>query len=79
VIDAREEGVSRQLTLNAVGIPSAFSVDEKARDQVRLKFLREGIIDPEQEGVELRLLQEISPPIYGEARVRLARPDKSGV
>ena len=31
-------------------IPSAFSVDEKAKDQVRLKFLREGIIDPEQDG-----------------------------
>jgi len=41
-------------------IPAAFSVDEKARDQVRLKFLREGIIDPEQEGIALH-------PVIGEA------------
>ena len=41
-------------------IPSAFSVDEKAKDQVRLKFLREGIIDPEQDGIELH-------PVIGEA------------
>jgi hypothetical protein len=41
-------------------IPSAFAIDEKTRDQVRLKFLREGAIDPEQEGVELH-------PLIGEA------------
>jgi hypothetical protein len=41
-------------------IPSAFKIDEKARDQVRLKFLREGTIDPEQKGVELH-------PVIGEA------------
>jgi hypothetical protein len=34
-------------------IPSAFSIDPEAKEQVRLKFLREGIIDPEQAGVEL--------------------------
>jgi hypothetical protein len=34
-------------------IPSAFAINEKARDQVRLKFLREGAFDPEQEGVQL--------------------------
>ena len=41
-------------------IPSAFAIDEKARDQVRLKFLREGMIDPEQDGVELH-------PVIGQA------------
>jgi hypothetical protein len=41
-------------------IPSAFAIEEKARDQVRLKFFREGIIDPEQEGVKLH-------PVIGEA------------
>ena len=41
-------------------IPSAFAIDEKTRDQVRIKFLREGTIDPEQEGVELH-------PLIGEA------------
>lgn len=41
-------------------IPSAFAIDEKARDEVRLKFLREGIIDPEQEGIDLH-------PVIGEA------------
>ena len=41
-------------------IPSAFAIDEKTKDQVRLKFLREGAIDPEQEGVELH-------PLIGEA------------
>lgn len=50
-------------TRSLVGVPwilSAFSVDEKARDQVRLKFLREGILDPDQEGIELH-------PVIGEA------------
>jgi hypothetical protein len=41
-------------------IPSAFSIDEKARDQIRFKFLREGIIDPDQEGIELH-------PVIGQA------------
>ena len=34
-------------------IPSAFTFDPEAKEQVRLKFLREGIIDPEQAGVKL--------------------------
>ena len=37
-------------------IPSAFAIDEKTRDEVRLRFLREGTIDPEQEGIELHPL-----------------------
>jgi hypothetical protein len=41
-------------------IPSAFAIDENATDQVRLKFLREGTIDPEQDGVKLH-------PVIGEA------------
>jgi hypothetical protein len=41
-------------------IPSAFSIDEKSRDEVRLKFLQEGIFDPGQEGIELH-------PVIGEA------------
>lgn len=34
-------------------IPSAFEIEDKAREQVRLKFFREGMIDPEEEGVRL--------------------------
>lgn len=41
-------------------IPSAFAINENAREQVRLKFLREGSIDLEEEGIELH-------PVIGEA------------
>lgn len=43
-------------TLSQISVPwiaSAFSIDRKAKEDVRLKFLRDGYFDLEQEGVEL--------------------------
>ena len=43
-------------SLSEVSVPwitSAFSIDADAKEEVRLKFLRDGDFDPEQQGVEL--------------------------
>jgi len=50
-VESTDEETLSKVTLP--GIASAFSISPKAEHEVRLNFLREGSIDPEQQGVEL--------------------------